>query len=151
MELHDTAPGLDTDGWDEVVEFTLHTGTGQLHVGELEGWGPPDVPNPAFDGPGAYRIRVHAVGRDTNPDGVAEEPLERYLLQVWPAADAAADPARDYKLTDLVGRARRAAAPPTDPAARTLPPLQIPMSGGPPGDPEHLPVPPFLSTSVEDK
>ncbi|MEV0095131.1 hypothetical protein [Streptomyces sp. NPDC050738] len=44
--------------------------------------------NLAFNGPGTYRMRLHAHGRDTNPDGVQEDskPIaEHYLLQVWPA------------------------------------------------------------------
>ncbi|MFG2629816.1 hypothetical protein [Streptomyces sp. NPDC048473] len=43
--------------------------------------------NLAHAGPCEYRLRLHARGRDINPDGVQDEdePIaEHYLLQVWP-------------------------------------------------------------------
>ncbi|MEU9125956.1 hypothetical protein AB0C96_40150 [Streptomyces sp. NPDC048506] len=44
--------------------------------------------NLAFNGPGSYRMRVHARGRTVDPDGVQDddEPIaEHYLVQVRPA------------------------------------------------------------------
>ncbi|WP_060884893.1 hypothetical protein [Streptomyces caniscabiei] len=44
--------------------------------------------NLAHAGPGTYGLRLHARGRDADPDGVQDEdePItERYLLQVWPS------------------------------------------------------------------
>ncbi|MEU5542516.1 hypothetical protein AB0G85_09030 [Streptomyces sioyaensis] len=29
-------------------------------------------------------VRVHASGRSANPDGVSDEPVEDYLIAVWP-------------------------------------------------------------------
>jgi hypothetical protein len=55
-------------------------------------------------GPGEYRLRVHAKGRDIDPDGVAEKPFETYLLAFWPAAF---DVEIIHKATDAVGRERR--------------------------------------------
>ncbi len=70
---------------------------------------PPDLPVLTPAGPGSYRVRVHARGRDTAPDGVAEEPLEDYLLTVWPAP-----PRSDtvYKQTDEYGATWRRQAQP---------------------------------------
>jgi hypothetical protein len=68
-------------------------------------------------GAGGYRIRVHARGRDTAPDLVALEPVEWYLIQVWPAPPA---PERVLRQTDRYGaelrQAAAAAAPPHAPA-----------------------------------
>lgn len=38
--------------------------------------------------PGWYRMRVHASGRSANPDGVSDEPVEDYLIAVWPQEPA---------------------------------------------------------------
>jgi hypothetical protein len=35
-------------------------------------------------GPGAYRLRVHARGRDIARGRFVDEPTEDYPLQVWP-------------------------------------------------------------------
>lgn len=47
---------------------------------------PQGLPNPATAGPGDYRVRVHATGRDTAVDLTAHEPVEDYRLAIWPAA-----------------------------------------------------------------
>jgi hypothetical protein len=102
-----TAPPatLDTDVWDDVAEVSIHTSTGQLRIGCL-GKDPVEpfpllTPGEAGD----YRIRVHTRGRDTDIDGVAFEPVEDYLIQVWPAPPAAE---RVYKQTDHYGAQLRA-------------------------------------------
>ncbi|WP_016906775.1 hypothetical protein [Streptomyces xiaopingdaonensis] len=46
--------------------------------------GPYDLPILTPRGAGHYRVRVHARGRDTEPDGFVEEPVEDYLLIAWP-------------------------------------------------------------------
>ncbi|WP_229877020.1 hypothetical protein [Streptomyces bluensis] len=48
-----------------------------------------ELPALSFDGPGDYRLRVHARGRDTAVDLAPDELTEWYLIQAWPA------PARD--------------------------------------------------------
>ncbi|MEU8470568.1 hypothetical protein AB0F30_22160, partial [Streptomyces sp. NPDC029006] len=37
------------------------------------------------DGPGDYRLRIHARGRDTAIDLAPDDVTEWYLIQVWPA------------------------------------------------------------------
>ncbi|MEU6169994.1 hypothetical protein [Streptomyces tanashiensis] len=52
--------------------------------------------NLVFDGPGGYRMRLHARGRELCPDGVRDEDgpaAEHYLLQVRPTGGGAAPPA----------------------------------------------------------
>ncbi|MFJ6122861.1 hypothetical protein [Streptomyces sp. NPDC092129] len=76
---------VDTGAWDEIVDHSVETTTGALYVTSVMS-DPPQLPLLTPQGPGTYRLRVHARGRDTAPDGVAHEPVEDYLLIVWPAA-----------------------------------------------------------------
>jgi hypothetical protein len=64
---------------------------------------PHDLP-PLTTAGGDWRVRVHARGRDTDVDGVAREPFEHYLVQVWPAAPA---PETAHRLTDGYGAGLR--------------------------------------------
>ncbi|MFF4590903.1 hypothetical protein [Streptomyces sp. NPDC001388] len=73
---------------DEIVEVSVLCQSGRLLVESLDLGPAEDLPNLATAGPGRYRIRVHAHGRSTNPDGTDSDPIERYLLTVWPSASA---------------------------------------------------------------
>jgi hypothetical protein len=100
-----------THGWDEVVDHSMLAKTGALHVVPLM-HAPPDLPLLTPSGPGPYRLRVHARGRDTQPDAVALEPAEEYLITIWPAPT---QPDEIHLRTDRYGASRRrsaAAAPP---------------------------------------
>ncbi|MDG5808583.1 hypothetical protein P9869_39250 [Streptomyces ossamyceticus] len=44
-----------------------------------------DLPVLSFNGPGTYRLRVHARGRDTAIDLAPKDVTEWYLIQAWPA------------------------------------------------------------------
>ncbi|MER5449256.1 hypothetical protein ABT065_27070 [Streptomyces sp. NPDC002764] len=82
----DTPPPVgDTTIWEEIVETSVHCPSGQLLVESLDLGPAEELPNLATGGPGWYRLRVHAHGRGTNPDGTDSEPVERYLLTAWPA------------------------------------------------------------------
>ncbi|MFE1198722.1 hypothetical protein ACFW6E_39275 [Streptomyces olivaceoviridis] len=64
-----------------------------------------ELPVLSFGGPGDYRPRVHARGRDTAIGLAPGEVTEWYLVQVWPA------PARDVAVprqTDTYGASVRA-------------------------------------------
>ncbi|GHA42932.1 hypothetical protein GCM10010329_77300 [Streptomyces spiroverticillatus] len=79
--------------WEDVAAFDYTSTLGVTHLATAMG---PDEEsddleayevNLAFNGPGNYRMRLHAQGRTLHPDGVQEEdePIaEHYLLQVWP-------------------------------------------------------------------
>lgn len=90
---------VELDGWDEVVEVGLTAPVGQLRPGSLE-MGCDPFPALTLAGPGDYRVRVHAQGRDGNVDGVDAEPRERYLVVVWPAAP---EPELVHRRTDVYG------------------------------------------------
>jgi hypothetical protein len=85
VELLDAEPSLPlTDEWQDAVEFSLTTETGEIRLVPLM-----DAavgPNLSTDGPGAYRFRLSAAGRDPI-DGKKQR--ERHRLQVWPAPEKA--------------------------------------------------------------
>ncbi|MBC6471159.1 hypothetical protein [Actinomadura alba] len=99
VEVHDQAPPVDLTGWEEAAEVTLESATGQMVVAAVMAH-TPDFPVLTPHGPGHYRVRVHARGRDTAVDAVVFEPVEDYLIQVWPAPTA---PQIIYKQTDEYG------------------------------------------------
>ncbi|MFJ4836343.1 hypothetical protein ACIP79_41600 [Streptomyces sp. NPDC088747] len=87
-------PGPADDIWEEIVEASVHAPAGRLQVesleqGRVEGLAPL---SPA--GPGWYRLRVHARGRNILRDKVSIEPVEDYLLLAWPALQADTDVVR---------------------------------------------------------
>lgn len=89
-ELLDNAPGsVDLDEWDEVVEVSVESEDGELIAHGIMDDPPEGLPELAHAGPGTYRLRVHARGRDTAVDATRSEPVEDYKLSVWPAPEAA--------------------------------------------------------------
>ncbi|MGK5630081.1 hypothetical protein [Streptomyces sp. URMC 123] len=98
------APPLDPGPWQDVAEMNLPWPGRRMEV-----WGAgytPDEELPlAIPGPGAYRIRVSGRHRDHGEDRRAEtDPMEQYLLQVWPAPHA---PTTLHKATSALGARRR--------------------------------------------
>ncbi|GGV43470.1 hypothetical protein GCM10010182_80150 [Actinomadura cremea] len=88
VEVRDQEPAsMDLANWEEVVEISFDATVGQVRVESVDD----ATPAPAFPvltphGPGHYRIRVHARGRHIAFDKAVSEPVEDYLLQIWPAA-----------------------------------------------------------------
>jgi hypothetical protein len=82
-------PAPETSRWDEVTETTFHAPVGDVRVVPLF-----DNPVPGIaaltSGPGAYRIRVCARGRDIARGRFVDSLTEEYFLQVWPAGAGAA-------------------------------------------------------------
>jgi hypothetical protein len=95
-------------GWEEIAEISCHSLSGQVLVAPLMD-DPLDLSSLASEGPGTYRLRIHARGRDTAVDQTTvDEVVESYLIQSWPAAHL---DALQVKATDAYGahvRARRA-------------------------------------------
>lgn len=89
VELLETAPdSVDLDDWDEVIEVSVDSEDGELLAcGDLDT--PPGFMDLSHTGPGTYRLRVHARGRDTAPKSPVDEPVEDYKISVWPAPEAA--------------------------------------------------------------
>jgi hypothetical protein len=94
--------------WEEIVEVTLNA----FYAGEVAVCGLmshlPDLPELTPGGPGRYRFRIHARGRDTNVDGTATESVEDYQIMSWPTR--LDDPEIIYRQTDSYGASHRASA-----------------------------------------
>jgi hypothetical protein len=95
--------------WDDVVEVSLVMRNGQARISAGMGVVVPDLPPISVAGPGPYRVRVHARGRDralaVTSHSEPADPVEEHLVITWPGAKA---PEVRYKLTDACGAAIRA-------------------------------------------
>ena len=106
VELLDIEPGsVDLNEWDEIVEVSVDSEEGELIAHGIMDDPPQELPELAHAGPGTYRLRVHARGRDTAVDATRSDPVEDYKLAVWPAPDATETV---YKQSDTRGATIRA-------------------------------------------
>ncbi|MFF7975819.1 hypothetical protein [Streptomyces sp. NPDC007905] len=85
VTFHTNAPQPGGAEWEEIVEISLHSASGELMVRGLMADLDEELPELSFDGPGDYRLRVHARGRDTAIDLTPDDVTEWYLIQVWSA------------------------------------------------------------------
>jgi hypothetical protein len=108
VEAHAAAPEVDTTEWDEVVDATMEAPTGTVQVRGVDEDPPDHLPVLTPAGPGSYRVRVHARGRDTAVDEVERQPVEDYLIAVWPESPA---PVTVHKQTDGYGALLRRTLP----------------------------------------
>ena len=58
-------------------------------------------------GPGDYRLRIHAKGRDTDYDGSRLDPVEDYMIVAWPEQ---ASPPTALRTTSKAGEMEIASA-----------------------------------------
>lgn len=114
----DAPADIDPGPWDEIVETSIFSAHGQLRVDSPQTGLVDTLPPLSPHGPGSYRLRVHVRGRDTNTDGVQEEPTEDYLVIIWPAPQA---PELIIRLTDRCGYGLRLAASSATDQAATRP------------------------------
>ncbi|MFJ8996168.1 hypothetical protein ACIRQH_37920 [Streptomyces sp. NPDC102279] len=89
VTAQESAPvGAPAESWDEIVEVSIRTQGGNLKLESLD-LGP--VTDAALPLPpsasGWYRLRVHACGRELLYDKTSMEPVEKYLLTVWPGSE----------------------------------------------------------------
>ncbi|WP_327585822.1 hypothetical protein OHA25_01390 [Nonomuraea sp. NBC_00507] len=106
-----SAPPLDgVRQWADVEEVMFPTSIGDMRLfGFMGDTPPPDLPSLTPQGPGVYRLRVHASARPRIAPPDADEPVEDYLVCAWPLAlgrDAAIEAAED--LPDLTSANVRA-------------------------------------------
>jgi hypothetical protein len=85
VALHHSEPSPDTGDWQEIVEISAHSASGELTVRGIMDDLDEELPVLSHHGPGNYRLRVHARGRDTAVDMTPDEVTEWYLVHVWPA------------------------------------------------------------------
>ncbi|MEU1630644.1 hypothetical protein ABZ746_36265 [Streptomyces sp. NPDC020096] len=104
-------PILDLGEWDEVVEVSSHFDTNEADLESLGGAIEDELEEMPISaaGPGWYRLRIHARGRDQGAEAIDldinDDPVEDYLIQSWPAPQA---PEIHHKLTDAHGAEVRA-------------------------------------------
>ncbi|MFE2052800.1 hypothetical protein ACFXAS_30485 [Streptomyces sp. NPDC059459] len=91
------------EAWDEVVDHSIESLTGDMRVAAMMD-APPELPVLTPFGPGPYRIRVHARGRDRAHDAHVTDPVEAFLLQVWPGLR---EPDLIHRHSDSYGRSMR--------------------------------------------
>ncbi|MGI5127476.1 hypothetical protein ACQEVB_11760 [Pseudonocardia sp. CA-107938] len=74
--------------WDEIVDVSFTSATGNLVVDAVDSE-TPVLPNLCGRGPGTYRVRVHARGRDSHAKDILdlgiEDVPEHYRLITWPS------------------------------------------------------------------
>ncbi|MGW3989250.1 hypothetical protein [Streptomyces sp. NPDC004830] len=85
VALHRTEPAHDSAAWQEIVEISARSASGELMVRGIMDNLDEDLPTLSFQGPGDYRLRIHARGRDTAVDLAPDKVTEWYLIQAWPA------------------------------------------------------------------
>ncbi|MFJ9738589.1 hypothetical protein [Streptomyces sp. NPDC101166] len=86
VALHQTEPAPDNGEWQEIVEISASSVSGELSVRGMMDDLEEEHPALSFDGPGEYRLRIHARGRDTAVDLAPDEVTEWYLIQSWPSS-----------------------------------------------------------------
>lgn len=104
VELHSQRPDS-AAGWEEIAVISCDSPSGEMLVTPLMD-DPADLPSLASQGPGRYRLRIHARGRDTAVDQTTVDGvMESYLIQSWPTAH---QDALLVKATDSYGAQVRA-------------------------------------------
>ncbi|MFF0203451.1 hypothetical protein [Streptomyces sp. NPDC005017] len=103
VEPH-SRPPEPSPGWEEIAEISCHSLSGGILVTPYMD-DPADLPSLASQGPGSYRLRVHARGRDLATGLTVDKAAESYLIQAWPAEHR---DALVVKASDVYGAYRRA-------------------------------------------
>lgn len=96
-EVHQDAPTLDTDGWEDVSEASIQVSAEPLLICSFGFVPVAEVPL-GVGHAGTYRLRVHARNRDLvhSRGSAVEGPDEQHLIQLWPAPE---QPAATVKQT----------------------------------------------------
>ena len=89
----DRAPAGVEPGWEDVSEMSFRAGPdARVSIRGIEPYAEKDstdwVQRLDAHGPGWYRIRVHATGRDVATGEWVDRPTEKYLVEAWPAPRA---------------------------------------------------------------
>ncbi|MFD8982447.1 hypothetical protein [Streptomyces sp. NPDC059564] len=96
-------PGPPASEWDTVVDVSIYSTSGKLWLNDGEGETRSAAGNLAHTGPGWYRVRAHARGRDRGEaEGIPDAWVEEHLMSIWPA------PAQHdlvHRVTDAFGTA----------------------------------------------
>lgn len=104
VQLYDAPPPVAYDAWDEIVEVSYYTARGDARICSWQREPAPGIPTVSRYGPGTYRVRAHAKGRDTSRDALRVL-ADEFCFAIWPAPGEATT---IHKTTDEVGRVLRA-------------------------------------------
>jgi hypothetical protein len=89
LEEYAEAPPLRLEGWDEIVEVSQRSDTGEVAVPFPFLTYPIALPKVRVSPGGLIRLRIHGRGRDEAATHErVYEPVEEHLLQMWPAPEA---------------------------------------------------------------
>ncbi|MGP9023105.1 hypothetical protein ACT1U9_32455 [Streptomyces sp. BR1] len=89
-ELWDGPPPLALDAWQDAAEISVDWTGSRMEIGDEDAALNLDLP------PGTYRLRAHGRNRDDGDVRDEDDPVEEYLLHIWPAPTA---PPHTHKLT----------------------------------------------------
>jgi hypothetical protein len=103
-ELWDGAPALHADEWEDAAEVSLNWPTTTMHIGGDEVTPLEETAALTLPSPGSYRLRVHGRHRDAGDVRNEGDPVEEYLIQLWPAPE---DKPVLHKATSQLGAAHR--------------------------------------------
>src|SRR5262249_56258875 len=87
-ERWNDAPPPAVDDWQDVAEVSVAWRSAFLDFGTT-GSGDDPTKRLELPGPGDYRLRVHGRNRDDGDPRGDGDPVEEYLIQVWPASPGA--------------------------------------------------------------
>jgi hypothetical protein len=110
VTLHKTEPAPDNGHWQEIVEVSAHSASGDLMIRGMTDDLDVQLPVLSFHRPGDYRLRIHARSRDTAIGLPPDQIAKWYLIQAWPVPS---DEARVPRQTD--GLPSPVCAPPSSP------------------------------------
>jgi hypothetical protein len=104
-ELWDAAPPPTPDGWQDVAEVSVAWQSAFMDFGTT-GSGEDPAKRLEMPGPGDYRLRVHGRNRDDGDPREDDDPVEEYLIQVWPAPRAEPTAVKSTSRTAALWRRR---------------------------------------------
>ncbi|WP_037821179.1 hypothetical protein [Streptomyces sp. NRRL B-3229] len=84
VTLHKAEPAPDNGTWQEIMEVSAHSASGDLKVRAKADDLHEELPVLSFHRPGHYRLRLHARGRDTASTPTPDQITEWHLIQAWP-------------------------------------------------------------------
>ncbi|WP_130176580.1 hypothetical protein [Cryobacterium sp. SO1] len=83
VESRSGRPDEVDESWEDIAEFSAIVDDGPLVLCGFSEMPMPDWPRLDGFGPGTYRIRVHARGRDIADDAAVLEATEEYMIVTW--------------------------------------------------------------------
>ncbi|UZX04652.1 hypothetical protein F8G81_20155 [Arthrobacter sp. CDRTa11] len=83
VEFLESREEADVFDWEDLLELSLALPAGRAYFGESGGADRHEVGTIPAGEEGAYRARLHAMGRDRAFDAPVKSPRERHLVQLW--------------------------------------------------------------------